>query len=55
MALKTAKMFKDFILAANDNAVLLVANEVVDVKGKNDNFSNHVTIFYKGGAYNIFD
>lgn len=55
MALKTAKMFKDFILAANDNAVLLVANEVVDVKVKNDNFANQVTIFDKGGAYNFFD
>lgn len=57
MALKTAKMFKDFILAANDDntAITLSARDVVDVKVKNDNFANQVTILDKNGTYNFFD
>ena len=44
MALKTAKMFKDFLIDATETGVKLSANGGVTVYAKNDNFANQITI-----------
>lgn len=56
MALKAAKMFKDFYITPNvDNtAVTLSMRDAVDIKVKNDNFASQVTVLDKNDEYDFF-
>ena len=52
MALKTAKMFKDFyVSASSDNSgIMLTPIDIVEVKVKNDNFASRVEILNNSGV-----
>lgn len=57
MALKVAKIFKDFLITANtDNTgVRFVMNEPLDVSVKNDNFASQVEILDNADTTDLFD
>lgn len=56
MALKTAKMFKDFIISANadNSAVMFTMRDAVDILAKNDNFASEVLVKSVSGV-DFFD